>query len=87
MMPQVSSSAIAIGNIHADELTEGDIIRHFTGDVWMVKSEPESTKAGITFDVVCIGVDTPDNTQTVTFASAWRFELVSHQKAIQAEAA
>ena len=33
--------------ICADQLTEGDIIRHFTGDVWQVISEPEYTSSGI----------------------------------------
>lgn len=70
--------------IHADELTEGDVIKHFTGDIWMVVNEPEYTNAGITFEVVWLGVDTPDNTQTVSFTPVWRFELVSHQKTTQA---
>lgn len=65
--------------IHADELTEGDIIRHFTGDIWQVISEPQYTCSGITFDVLWLDVDSPDNTQNVCFAPNWRFELVSHQ--------
>lgn len=66
--------------IHADELTEGDVIKHFTGDVWMIINEPEYTNAGITFEVVWLGVDTPDNTQAVTFAPAWRFELINYHR-------
>lgn len=84
-MPQVAINAVTKQRdrqifIHADELTEGDIIKHFTGDVWMVTSEPEYTNAGITFEVVWLGVDTPDNTQTVNFAPAWRFELVNYHR-------
>ena len=73
--------------IHADELTEGDIIRHFTGDKWLVVSEPQYSRSGMTFDVMWLDVATPDNTQSVTFAPSWRFELVTHQSAIQLEAA
>lgn len=43
--------------IRADELTEGDIIKHFTGDTWLVISEPEYTCSGITFDVLWLDVD------------------------------
>lgn len=71
--------AIASYDIHADELTEGDIIRHFTGDIWMVINEPTYTTNGITFDVMWLEVPTPDNVQTVCFAPQWRFELLSHQ--------
>lgn len=63
--------------ITAAELTEGDIIRHFTGDVWMVMGEPEYKSVGITFEVMWLDVPTP-NIQFVTFNPAWRFELVSH---------
>ena len=86
-MQAVSKEAIAPSTIHADELTEGDIIRHFTGDVWMVISEPNFTRAGMTFDVMWLDVATPDNTQSVTFAPSWRFELVSHQSAVAVRAA
>ena len=36
--------------ICADQLTEGDIIRHFTGDVWQVISEPKYVSNGISFE-------------------------------------
>ena len=39
--------------IYADQLTDGDIIRHSTGDTWMVITEPEYTTRGITFEVLC----------------------------------
>lgn len=65
--------------IHADELTEGDIIKHFTDDTWLVISEPKYTCSGITFDILWLDVDSLDNTQSVCFAPNWRFELVSHQ--------
>ena len=55
--------------ICADQLTEGDIIRHFTGDTWQVISEPGYTSSGISFEVLCLDVETPPNTQTVVFAS------------------
>ena len=35
--------------ICAEELTEGDVIRHFTGDIWQVISEPEHISTGISF--------------------------------------
>ena len=65
--------------IHAEELTEGDIIKHFTGDVWLVISEPQYTNAGIMFDVMWLDVDSPDNIQSVCFSPHWRFDLVAHQ--------
>lgn len=92
-MSQISATAIAPTNsdrqnfIHADELTEGDIIRHFTGDKWLVISEPEYARQGMTFDVMWLDVATPDNTQSVTFAPQWRFELISHQSQAKVEAA
>lgn len=71
--------------IHADELTEGDIVKHFTGDTWLVVSEPQYTNAGITFDVMWLDVDSPDNIQSVSFSPHWRFELVTHQPLVQSE--
>ena len=71
--------------IHADEITEGDIIKHFTGDVWLVTSEPKYTNSGITFDVMWLDVDSPDNIQPVCFSPHWRFELVAHQSLIQTQ--
>ncbi len=41
-----------VTTICADQLTDGDIIRHSTGDTWMVITESEYTTAGITFDVL-----------------------------------
>ena len=65
--------------ICADQLTEGDIIRHFTGDTWQVISEPAYTSSGISFEVLCLDLETPPNTQTVVFAPRWRFELINYQ--------
>lgn len=94
MMSYISPIAIAFTKcdrqnfIHASELTEGDIIRHFTGDKWLVVSEPQYTCSGITFDVMWLDVQTLDNTQSVTFAPQWKFELVTHlSSAIAVEAA
>jgi hypothetical protein len=60
-------------------LTEGDIIQHFTGDTWMVITEPEYTNAGITFDVMYLDVETPYNPQKVSFAPSWSFILLDYQ--------
>ena len=70
--------------IRAEELTEGDIIRHFTGDTWQVVSEPEYTSFGISFEVLCLDIDTLHNTQTVVFAPGWRFELLDFYCALTA---
>ena len=67
--------------ICADQLTEGDIIRYFTGDTWQVISEPEYTSSGISFEVFCLDVETPPNTQTVVFDPGWRFKLIDFQSA------
>ena len=65
--------------IYADQLTEGDIIRHITGDVWQVISEPEYVSTGISFEVLCLDVEMPPNTQQVVFAPGRRFELLDYQ--------
>jgi hypothetical protein len=70
--------------ICADQLTEGDIIRHFTGETWKVISEPEYTCSGICFEVLCLDLEALPNTQTVVFAAAWRFELLDHQSVMTA---
>ena len=68
--------------ICAEQLTEGDIIRHFTGDTWQVISEPEYTCSGISFEVLCLDIETLPNTQTVVFATRWRFELLDRYRAL-----
>ena len=65
--------------ICAEELTEGDIIRHFTGETWQVISEPEYLSYGISFEVLCLDVETRFNTQQVVFAAGWKFELIDYQ--------
>ena len=67
--------------ICADQLTEGDIIRHFTGDTWQVISEPEYTSSGISFEVLCLDLETPPNTQTIVFAPKLKLELIDYQSA------
>ncbi len=67
--------------ICADQLTEGDIIRYFTGDIWQVISEPEYTSSGISFEVLCLDVETLPNTQTVVLAPGWRFALIDYHSA------
>lgn len=81
-MPQ-TAPIITPTFVRADEITLGDIIRHFTGDTWQVVSEPEYTNQGITFDVMWLDVDTPNNTQTVTFAPAWRFEIIDYRVPVE----
>lgn len=78
MMAQIAPT-ITPTFVRADELTEGDIIRHFTGDTWLVTGEPEYTNQGIVFDVMWLDVDTDNNVQTVTFAPAWRFEIIDYR--------
>ena len=72
-----------VTTICADQLTDGDIIRHSTGDTWMVITEPEYTTAGITFDVLCLSVEAADNTQTVCFAPETSFVLLDHQRGVK----
>jgi len=68
--------------IRADQLTEGDIIRHLTDEDWMIISEPEYTTKGISFEVLCLDVEGPDNTQTVSFALLTSFVLLNHQRRV-----
>jgi hypothetical protein len=65
--------------IRADQLTEGDIIQHSVGNTWMVITEPEYTTLGITFEVLCLDVETLPNTQTVCFTPEESFLLLDHQ--------
>jgi hypothetical protein len=65
--------------ICADQLTEGDVIRHFTGETWQVISEPEYVLNGISFEVLCLDIKIPPNTQHVIFAPNWKFELLDYQ--------
>ena len=69
--------------ITTDCLTEGDIIKHFTGDIWQVISKPQYTKQGIRFEVILFEENySPDNIQTVCFAPDWKFELIGYQPVI-----
>lgn len=70
--------------IRASQLTEGDIIQHGS-DNWMVITEPEYTLCGITFEVLCLDVEEPNNTQFVCFNPESRFVLLDHQRAVQEE--
>lgn len=65
--------------ICAGELTEGDIIQHSTTDLWMVVTDPEYTTNDISFDVLFLDVEGPNNTQTVCFAPEASFILLDHQ--------
>ena len=65
--------------ICANELTEGDIIRHFTGNVWQVISELEYVSTDISFEVLCRDVEMTPNFQQVIFAAGWRFELLDYR--------
>ena len=68
--------------ICADQLTEGDVIQHFTGDVWQIISEPEYTNSGISFEVLCLDVETLPNPQLVVLAPKWQFELLDYQPVV-----
>ncbi len=70
--------------ICADQLTEGDIIRHTTGDVWQVICEPQYVDNGICFKVLCLNIETLPNTQQVIFAASRKFELLDYQPPITA---
>ncbi len=72
--------------IRADQLTEGDIIRHSTGEDWMIINEPEYTTKGISFEVLCLDMEGPDNTQTVSFAPQTTFVLLNHQHRVNGAA-
>ena len=85
-MTQIIQQEAIAAQICADELTEGDLIRHL-GQNWQVINEPRFTRRGIAFEVLWLDVDSPDNTQEVCFHSAWKFELVTHQKSVALEAA
>ena len=65
--------------VYADQLTEGDIIQHCTGESWMVITEPEYFTTGINFEVLCLDVDSRDNTQVVCFPPDISFVLLDHQ--------
>ncbi|GEM_PF-5511424 len=49
-------------------LTEDNIIQNSTGDRWMAITEPEYTTRGISFEVLCLDLEAPNNTQAVCFA-------------------
>ncbi|MBR8832520.1 MAG: hypothetical protein DSM106950_00360 [Stigonema ocellatum SAG 48.90 = DSM 106950] len=68
-----------VTTICADQLTDGDIIRHSTGDTWLVMTEPEYTTRGIRFEVLSMFVEAP-NTQIVCFAPQESFVLLDHQR-------
>jgi hypothetical protein len=62
--------------ITADRVTEGDIIKNFSG-VWQVITEPEYITSGIQFDVLWLGLE-EYGPQTVCFRPEWRFGLLGH---------
>ena len=64
--------------VRADELTVGDTIQHFTGDNWLIVTEPKFASQGISFEVLCLDVEALPNTQTVCFAPEWKFVLLDH---------
>jgi hypothetical protein len=75
MLPTYQTS---VTYIYADELTEGDIIKHFTGDIWQVYSKPEYTISGIEFEVLNLSTNGRES-QRVSFNPRWRFELVGYE--------
>jgi hypothetical protein len=71
-----------VTTICADQLTEGDIIEHSTGESWLVNTEPQYTTTGITFEVLCLDVEASNNTQRVSFAPQVSFVLLDYQSVI-----
>jgi hypothetical protein len=67
----------SVGSIFVEELVQGNIVKHFTGDVWEVYTEPKYTQRGVTFEVLPMNSDAP--VFEVVFAPGWRFELVVEQ--------
>lgn len=81
-MSILSTTDRAVTSIYADELTEGDIIRNFNGEVWIVATEPEYTDRGIEFEVLLVTARKKERgIQQVCFHPSWRFELVDSNKA------
>lgn len=68
-------SAIAT-RIHADELTQGDIIPHLDSRIQLI-SEIQYTKRGIMFESLWLDVDSTSNTHWLCFHNNSLFELVS----------
>lgn len=62
--------------ITADRVTEGDIIKNFSG-TWQIISEPEYTTSGIQFDILWLNLE-EYGPQNVCFRPEWRFELLGH---------
>ncbi len=79
-MSRKTNTAIALFTVRADEIALGDVIRHSTGDIWQIISEPEYGDLGISLEVLDAAV--PDDAQNAYFIYAQphqRFELVSYQ--------
>jgi hypothetical protein len=75
----IAQPLVDAATIRADQLTEGDIIRHFTGEAWKVICEPEYTNEGIRFEVLYLDLECPHNTQSLCFAPELQFELLDYQ--------
>jgi len=48
----------------------------------MIITEPEYTTRGISFDVLCLDVEAPNNTQTVCFDPQESFVLLDYQRGV-----
>lgn len=68
-------SAIAT-TIHADELTEGNIVLHLGSRIQLI-SDIQYTKRGIMFESLWLDVDSTSNTHWLCFHNNLLFELVS----------
>lgn len=66
---------LAPKTITARELERGNVIKHFTNEVWRVASVPQQTKQGITFEVRLEAE--PGVTETVCFHADWEFQLLA----------
>ena len=67
--------------MRADELTEGDIIRHL-GDNLMVYSAPEYLTRGMVFDALPLAFASTGATQEICLQHEQPIELIDHQRAI-----
>ena len=68
-----------VTQIRADQLTEGDIIRHSTEEEWLICTEPQYTQQGIVFCVLPLELNTSE-TQEVAFNPSEKFELIQQFK-------
>ncbi|MBR8832093.1 MAG: hypothetical protein N5P05_004451 (plasmid) [Chroococcopsis gigantea SAG 12.99] len=62
----------------ADALTEGDLVKYCTGEIWLIITEPLYTTKGIEFEVLPIE-DTETETQSVCVEPRRLFEILGYR--------